>query len=612
MDKTILRRVQKPARYTGGEPNSVVKDKNAVALRYAFCFPDTYEVGMSHLGLKLLYGLMNEREDIWCERCFEPWFDMREQLKNEKLPLYALESGDSLREFDILGFTLQYELCYTNVLDMLSLADIPLYASQRGEEYPIVLGGGPCCCNPEPIADFFDAFALGEGEEVNMEICDAVIEAKKNGLSKQQLLEKLAALEGVYVPALYSVSYHENGTLSAVTPLSGAPATVKKRIISDFDSCYFPEKFVVPLTQVIHDRAVTEIMRGCVRGCRFCQAGFIYRPVRYRSHDTINRQARSLCDSCGYEEVSLTSLSTSDHPQLEPLLDDMLDWTVEQKVNISLPSLRIDNFSDELVEKTARVRKSGLTFAPEAGTQRLRDVINKNITEDEVMRSCTTAFSQGYTAVKLYFMMGLPTETDEDVLGIAQLAQKVVDLYYSLPEKPRGKSVTVSVSVSCFIPKPKTPFERCLQDTMAEFQRKQRLLIENCRSRKISLSWHDARSSFIEAVMAKGDRKVSAAIAAAWKNGAVLDGWDEGFKLENWTEAFDECGLDPAFYANRAADFNELMPWDMLDYGVSKKYLQNEYRRALKAQVTGSCHTGCDACGISAIAKGKCFEERKA
>ena len=453
----ILAQVQKPGRYTGGELNSVVKDKAEVALRFAFCFPDTYEVGMSHLGMKILYSLLNEQPDIWCERVFAPWVDMEEQMRKEHLPLYALESLDPVGEFDIIGFTLQYELSFTNVLNMLDLAGVPVRAADRDELAPLVVAGGPCACNPEPLADFVDLFMLGDGEEVILELCDLYKQAKAQGFSKQVFLRKACQIPGVYVPSLYDVSYKEDGTIRAVTPMDGAPATVTKRIIKDMDAVYYPDKFVVPFLETVHDRAILEVMRGCIRGCRFCQAGFLYRPLREKSAHTLCSQGKDLCESSGYEEISLSSLSTSDYSQIEPMLTEMMKYTEQNHINMALPSLRIDNFSEELMEKVKAVRKSGLTFAPEAGTQRMRDVINKNINEEEVMKSCRIAFEGGYTAVKLYFMLGLPTETMEDVAGIIELAQRVVNLFYSLPEKPKGKGVTVTVSVATFVPSSGNP-----------------------------------------------------------------------------------------------------------------------------------------------------------
>ena len=488
----LLLSVQKPGRYSGGEINSVIKNKEDVDIRFAFCFPDTYEIGMSHLGMKILYSQFNEREDIWCERVFAPWTDFEEVMRENNIPLFALESRDPIKDFDFIGFTLQYEMAYTNVLNMLDLAGLPLKSKDRKDLSPLVVAGGPCTCNPEPLSDFIDLFFIGEGEEVDLEVIDLYKEFKKKGSSKEEFLREAGKIEGVYVPSLYKDEYNTDGTLKSLTPENGVPKTVKKRIIKDMDKSYYPEKFVVPFIEIVHDRAVQEIFRGCIRGCRFCQAGFIYRPVREKSVDTVNRQAKCLCENTGYDEISLSSLSTSDYREIEPLLNKLLEWTDENHVSLALPSLRIDNFSEELLEKIKHIRKSGLTFAPEAGTQRLRDVINKNLTEEEILTTCKTAFEGGYTSVKLYFMLGLPTETDEDLVGIANLGQKIVDTYYSLPNKPKGKGVNVSISVSTFVPKPFTPFQFEPQIGLEEIRRRQELLKNSIKTKKITLSYHDS------------------------------------------------------------------------------------------------------------------------
>lgn len=603
----ILRSVQKPGRYVGGERGAVIKDKQNVDLRFAFCFPDTYEIGMSHLGMKILYYIINNEPDMWCERAFAPWFDMRAQMQQNNLPLYTLESRDPLTEFDVVGFTLQYEMSYTNILYMLDLAGIPLLAKDRSGEYPLIIGGGPCACNPEPVADFFDIFVLGEAEEVIVELNRNIIKCKKRGDTKAQLLSELAKINGIYVPSIYSVTYNDDNTIKEITHSKTAPDRVAKRYIAELKDVPFPEKTLVPMIEVVHDRASVEVLRGCIRGCRFCQAGFIYRPFRYKDTATLDCQAKELCENTGYEELSLISLSTSDHPEIEGLLDKLLSWTEDEKVNLSLPSLRIDNFSDELVEKATRIRKSGLTFAPEAGTQRLRDVINKNITEQEILRGCTTAFAAGYTSVKLYFMIGLPTETDDDIVGIAQLAQKIVDIYYSMPNKPKGKSVSVGISVACFVPKPFTPFQLFAQDTAQEFSRKQQLLKDSRTTKKISLSWHDASTAFIEAVLARGDRRLSAVILDVYKDGGIFDSWDEGFSFERWLKALNKNEIDPAFYANRQRDPDEINPWDMLDYGVDKEFLTHEYNRAVKGNTTPNCADKCANCGIVKLTGRTCF-----
>lgn len=602
----LLPHVQKPARYTGGELNSVVKDASKVKLRYAFCFPDSYEIGMSHLGMKILYSLVNERDDAWCERVFAPWVDMEEEMRKNHVPLFALESGDALDKFDLIGFTLQYELSYSNVLNMLDLGNIPLRSKDRTSLTPIVVGGGPCACNPEPLADFFDIFLPGEGEEVTNELIDLLIEHKEKGSTKLEFLREAAKIEGVYVPAFYDVAYHEDGTIASVTAKETAPARVKKRIISDLDSVYYPDKFVVPFVDIVHDRAVTEVFRGCIRGCRFCQAGFIYRPIREKKSETVNRQAKCLCETTGYDEVSLCSLSTSDYSQVEKLIPDMLSWAVPEKINVSLPSLRVDNFSEELMEELKKVRKSGLTFAPEAGTQRLRDAINKNVTEEEVLHTSAQAFRGGWTAVKLYFMMGLPTETLDDIAGIAELAQKVVNEFYKNPDKPKGKGVTVSVSVASFVPKPFTPFQWEPQDTMEQLVEKQKYLLENVHTHKIQVSWHQSQTSFLEGVFARGDRKLCDVIESAWRKGCKFDGWDEFFLFDKWTEAFKECGVDPSFYSNRRRDFNEILPWDHLDYGIRKEFLIAENKRAHESVTTPNCRQKCSACGAAKLNGGHC------
>ena len=599
----ILQYVQKPARYVGGELNSVIKDADKVDIRYAFCFPDIYEIGMSHLGMKILYGLVNEREDAWCERVFAPDIDMEEQMRKHNVPLFALESGDYIKDFDMIGFTLMYELCYTNVLNMLDLAGIPLFSKDRTELAPIVCVGGPCACNPEPIADFVDIVFLGDGEESTNAVIDLLKECKKNGASKQEFLLKAKDITGVYVPSFYKDSYNDDGTLKELVPINDAPEKVKKSIVSDMNKCYYPKKFVVPFISIVHDRAVEEIFRGCIRGCRFCQAGFIYRPIREKSVETINAQSKALIESTGYDELSLCSLSTSDHSQVNEMLTSLIDWTVKDKINLSLPSLRVDNFSDDLVDKLNKVRKSGLTFAPEAGTQRLRDVINKNVTEQEVIKTCTKAFDNGWTTVKLYFMMGLPTETMEDIEGIANLGMDVIHAFYN---RQKGTGLQVNISCSSFIPKPFTPFQWEPEDTMESLKAKQKHLLESIPSKKIKVSYHETPTSLLEGVLARGDRRLSAVLYSAYKKGCKFDSWDEHFKFDAWMEAFEENNLDPYFYTHRRRDFSEVLPWDHLDYGISRNFLERENIKAHENETTPHCRIQCAGCGANKLNGGHC------
>lgn len=605
----LLLSVQKPSRYIGGEAGSITKDKSKVDVRFAFCFPDTYDIGMSHLGMKILYSLINERENYWCERVFAPSEDFETLMRENDIPLYGLESLEPISDFDFIGFTMQYELSYTNVLNMLDLAGIPVLAKDRGEELTrIVVAGGPCVCNPEPLADFFDLFILGEGEEVNLELMDLYLEHKKKGSTRTEFLKEAAQIEGIYVPSFYQFNYKEDGTIQSMEVLNDAPKTVRKRIIKDFDKVYYPDNFVVPFTEIVHDRASVEVLRGCIRGCRFCQAGFIYRPFREKSTDTICKEAKDLCENTGYDEVSLASLSTSDYSEIDSMLSNLIDYTESEHVNLSLPSLRVDNFSESLLEKIKRVRKSGLTFAAEGGTQRLRDVINKNVSEDEIMNTCRIAFEGGYTSVKLYFMMGLPTERDEDIVGIAELAQKVVDLFYSIENRPKGRGVQVSVSTATFVPKPFTPFQFEPQDTRAEIERKQKLLVESVKTRKIKVSWHDPEVSILEAVLAKGDRRLCNVIYTAWKKGCKFDSWSEYYKFDTWMEAFKECGVSPEFYANRAIDYDEILAWDHLDYYVSKEFFIRENKIAKEFETTPNCRIKCSGCGVNNCIGGKCFD----
>ena len=602
----ILQYVQKPARYVGGELNSVIKDPDKVDIRYAFCFPDIYEIGMSHLGMKILYGLVNDREDSWCERVFAPDVDMEEQMRKNNVPLFALESGDYIKDFDIIGFTLMYELCYTNVLNMLDLAGIPLYSKDRTELAPIICVGGPCACNPEPIADFVDIVFLGDGEDSTNAVLDLLKECKKSGATKQDFLLKAKDITGVYVPSFYKDSYNADGTLKELVPINGAPEKVKKSVVSDMNKCYYPKEFVVPFISIVHDRAVEEIFRGCIRGCRFCQAGFIYRPIREKSVETINAQSKALIDSTGYDELSLCSLSTSDHSQVNEMLTSLIDWTVKDKISLSLPSLRVDNFSDELVDKLNKVRKSGLTFAPEAGTQRLRDVINKNVTQEEVINTCTKAFDNGWTTVKLYFMMRLPTETMEDIEGIANLGMDVLHAFYNNPNRQKGTGLQVNISCSSFIPKPFTPFQWEPEDTMESLKAKQKHLLESIPSKKIKVSYHETPTSLLEGVLARGDRRLSAVIYSAFKDGCKFDSWDEHFKFASWMKAFEENNLDPYFYTQRKRDFSEVLPWDHLDYGISRKFLEKENLKAHENKTTPHCRIKCAGCGANRLNGGHC------
>lgn len=606
--EAILPLVQKPARYTGGELNSVVKNKKDIDLRFAFCFPDTYEIGMSHLGMKILYSLINSRQNYWCERVFAPDTDMESIMREKNIPLFALESRDAVADFDVVGFTLQYELCYTNVLNMLNLSNIPLRSKDRGDtlETPVIIAGGPCVCNPEPMADFIDAFLIGEGEEVMLEFLDLLNDCKKQNKTRKEFLISASQIEGVYVPAFYDVSYNDNGIISSVTATNNAPEKVNKRVVADLDNIFYPEKFVVPFVEVVHDRVVHEIFRGCIRGCRFCQAGFWYRPIREKSVDTISKQSHRLACTSGYDELSLCSLSSSDYTKITDLLEELLGWAVPQKVNVALPSLRIDNFSDELKEKLSLVRRSGLTFAAEAGTQRLRDVINKNISEEEILSTCRKAFTGGWTAVKLYFMIGLPTETEDDVIGINTLSQKVVNEFYNNPDKPKGRGVNVSAGVSSFVPKPCTPFQWASMDSRDELKRKQALLLETCKTKKVTFRFHNTDLTFLEGVFARGDRKLCDVIEKAYLNGCTFDSWDDKFNFNGWVNAFEECGVSPDFYTKREREYTEILPWDHINSGISKEFLIKENEKAKKAETTGHCRQKCSGCGSNKLNGGKC------
>lgn len=601
---TILKSVSKPGRYTGGEYGQIVKDKSKVDLRVAFCFPDTYEIGMSNLGIKLLYGALNEMENVWCERVFAPWTDMEEKMRENGIPLYALESKDSVKDFDIMAISLQYELCYTTAINMIDLAGLSIFAKERDENAPIVLGGGPCAYNAEPVADFFDIFSIGEGEEALCELADLYIEMKKNGTyTKKDFLRRASHLEGFYVPSLYEVEYNEDGTIKSFEPkYEDVPKKVVKRVVSDLNTSYFPTKPVMPYIETVHDRIMLETFRGCIRGCRFCQAGMVFRPVREKSAEVLNKQAREIFKNTGYTEISLTSLSISDYSCLHDATDMLLEWTNPNKINLSLPSLRADSFTRELMNKVSSIRSSGLTFAPEAGTQRLRDAINKNLYEKDLLNAVRLAFEGGKSQVKLYFMNGLPTETYEDIEGIATLAKTVVDEFYKTPNRPK-KPLTVTVSVSCFVPKPHTPFQWEPQDSLESLRSKQMFLGEKITDRKIRYNWHEAKVSRLEAVFSKGDRRLSKALAYAQSKGMVFDAWDEYFDYDKWMSVFEECGIDPDFYANRRISFDEILPWDVIDIGVNKSFLISENKKAYESKTTPNCKEKCSGCGANKLGK---------
>ena len=608
MDKKlerILPRVQKPARYVGGEYNAVIKDKAQVDTRIAFCFPDTYEIGMSNLGMRILYGVMNQMEGVWCERVFAPWGDMEEEMRRADIPLFGLESGDPITNFDIVAFSVGYEMAFTAILNMLDLAGIPLRSAQRDGLTPLVIAGGTAMYNAEPIADFIDLVSLGEGEDITVELVELHRRARREGWSKAEFLRAAARLDGIYVPSLYEITYNDDGTVQAITPHDGAPAVVTKRIVHDMDKAYFPVNTIVPSTEIVQDRVMLELFRGCIRGCRFCQAGYVYRPVRNRSRDLCAQYCLDACNDSGYQEVTLSSLSTSDYPPLTELCDQLEPFCESRHVNLSLPSLRADNFSMALMQRLAKGRKTGLTFAPEAGTQRLRDVINKNVTLEELLNSCRTAFAGGYNAVKLYFMLGRPTETVEDVLGIADVAARVMHAWReSAPNKQRG--VRITVSTSYFVPKPHTAFQWEPQITREEYERRVQLLRQAMTTKTVTYNWHDGQTSFIEAVLARGDRRLGNVLEAVWRKGGHLDAWEEYFSLDRWQEAFEECGVDPAFYAYRRREKDEIMPWDMISSGVTRQYLWREYENAMAGVTTPDCRTRCNGCGANKLVGGKC------
>ena len=605
MDKRlerILPRVQKPARYTGGEYNQIIKDKSKVELRVAFCFPDTYEIGMSNLGMSILYHTMNSLDFVWCERVFAPWGDMYAEMKRAGIPLYALESGDPTSDFDALAFSIGYEMAYSTVLDMLDMSGLPLRSEDRPELLPVVMAGGTAVVNAEPMAPFIDLFFIGEGEELDNELLCLLREAKREGWSKHEFLVRAAQIGGVYVPSLYDISYHEDGTVAAITPKDGAPARVTKRIVEDLDASPFPTNPIVPSTEVIHDRVSLELFRGCVRGCRFCQAGYVYRPIRSKKPETLVRQGIETLKNTGYQDVTLLSLSTSDYRQLPGLCDGLLEYCEPRSIGLSLPSLRADNFSMEIMERLQKVRKSGLTFAVEGGSQRLRDAINKNVTQEDLLNTCRIAFEGGWNSVKLYYMLGLPTETDEDIRGIAEMANEVLHCW-RLYAKNKNRGVKITISTSCFIPKPHSPFQWEPQVTIGEYLRRVNLLRSSITAKNVTYNWHDAETSLIEAVLSRGDRRIADAIELVWRRGGRLDAWTDYFSFERWMQAFADTGVDPAFYAQRERPVDELLPWDMIDVGVRKAHLVKEREKCYRSELSPDCRHQCAACGAARLLK---------
>ena len=613
LNDEILLKIEKPARYIGNEVNSVMKDKEKVDIRFAMCFPDVYEIGMSYMGIQILYDMFNRREDVWCERVYSPWTDLDKIMREQKIPLFALESQDPLKEFDFLGITLQYEMCYTNILQVLELGQIPLLASERTDEHPLVIGGGPCSYNPEPIADFFDLFYMGEGETVYDELFDLYKEYKKAGRSREEFLRRAASVPGIYVPSMYEPSYNEDGTLAAFTPrYSDVPAQVEKQVVMDLDHVTYPKAPVVPFIKATQDRVVLEIMRGCIRGCRFCQAGMIYRPTRQKDVESMKEYARAMLENTGYEEISLSSLSSSDYEQLPELVNYLIELCGEKKVNISLPSLRIDAFSLDVMGKVQDVKKSSLTFAPEAGSQRMRDVINKGLTEEVILEGAGKAFEGGWNKVKLYFMLGLPTETEEDIKGIAWLSQKIAERYYEIPKSERVGKCQITASTSFFVPKPFTPFQWASMNTEEEFLEKAKIVKQEVRAqinqKSIKYNYHEADVSVLEGLLARGDRRVAKTILEAYRNGALFDAWSETFKMDAWKKAIESAGTDLNFYVHRERSLDELFPWDFIKIGVTKDFLKREWENAKQGKVTPNCREKCSGCGAAKFGGGVCYE----
>ena len=612
----ILMKIDKPARYIGNELNSVCKNKDEVSIRFAMCFPDVYEIGMSHLGIQILYDMFNRRDDVYCERVYSPWMDLDPIMREQKIPLFAVESQDPIKNFDFLGITIQYEMCYTNILQVLELSQIPLHAEDRTEEDPIVIGGGPCTYNPEPIAPFFDLFYMGEGEVVYFDLIDRYKEIKARGGSRKEFLEQAAQIPGIYVPGFYDVTYKEDGTIEAMMPNNPhAPQTVSKQLVMDMSDTWYPEKPVVPYLRATQDRVVLEIMRGCIRGCRFCQAGMVYRPVRERSLEELKRLARTMLKSTGHEEISLSSLSSSDYTKLEGIVNFLIDEFDGKGVNVSLPSLRIDAFSLDVMSKVQDVKKSSLTFAPEAGSQRLRNVINKGLTEENILNGSAEAFKGGWNRVKLYFMLGLPTETVEDMQGIAELSEKVAEVYYdTVPKEQRHGKVQVTASTSFFVPKPFTPFQWAPMCTKEQFLERASIvnhrMKEMLNKKSLRYNWHEADVTVLEGVLARGDRKVAAVIEEAYRKGAIYDSWSEYFNNDIWMKAFETCGVDIDFYTMRERSLDEVFPWDFIDAGVTKDFLKREWANAQAETVTPNCRMRCSGCGVRKYGGGVCFEER--